>query len=299
VNGFRATVQQELIGSSRERMPQALLVVFLGMVSVSSLIGWISNRTVTEVYENVRDAGLTTAENPFTHVSPLSYARNDVIYIVLIGALLAIVLGVSSILRGRKARIMDLVLSRPIDVRAYLMAKLTGMSIWIALIMLAGAVIGWASISTIYGRPLSLDDTLRLLAFFGISWLFLQVWVVLGMVSALYSGRETTALLVPIIAWSVVTFVAPQLGTAALPVSLLNPVPAIPVGGGPFATVHSILGPISLGEDLKTAGGALLRNDAVTGNAGLAVVGITIALAFGVALLLATRRERLRSELRE
>ena len=299
MSGFRATVQQELIGSSRERMPQALLIVFLGMVSVSSLIGWISNRTVTEVYEKVREAGMTTSENPFTHVSPLSYARNDVIYIVLIGALLAIVLGVSSILRGRKARIMDLVLSRPIDVQVYLMAKLTGVSLWLAVVMLAAGVIGWASISVIYGHPLSVDDTFRLLAFFGVSWLFLQVWVALGMVSGLYAGRETTALLVPIVAWSVVTFVAPQLGTAVLPVSLLNPVPAIPIEGGPFTAVHAVLAPISLGEDLKTAGGVLLRNDAVTGNAGVAVVGIVIALAIGVVLLLATRRERLRSELRE
>ena len=86
VSGFTATVQRELVGSSRERMAQALLIVFIGMVSVSSLIGWISNRTVTAVYEKVREAGMTTAENPFTHVSPLSYARNDVIYIVMIGA---------------------------------------------------------------------------------------------------------------------------------------------------------------------------------------------------------------------
>ena len=299
MSAFTATVQRELVGSSRERLAQALLIVFIGMVSVSSLIGWISNRTVTAVYEKVREAGMTTAENPFTHVSPLSYARNDVIYIVMIGALLAIVLGVNSILRSRKARVMDLVLSRPMDVRVYLTAQLTGMAVWLALVMLAGAAIGWVTISVIYGRPLSADDTLRLLAFFGIAWLFLQVWVVVGMVSGLYSGRETTALLVPIIAWGVVTFVAPQLGTAANPVSLMNPVPAIPVAGGPFAAVHALLGPIALGEDLKTAGGVLLRNDAVQGNAGTAVVGIAIALVIGVAFLLATRRERLRSDLRE
>ena len=205
----------------------------------------------------------------------------------------------NSILRSRKARVMDLVLSRPVDVRVYLTAQLTGMAVWLALVMLAGAAIGWVTISVIYGRPLSADDTLRLLAFFGIAWLFLQVWVVLGMVSGLYAGRETTALLVPIIAWGVVTFVAPQLGTAANPVSLMNPVPAIPVAGGPFAAVHAVIGPIALGEDLKTAGGVLLRNDAVQGDAGTAVVGIAIALVIGVVFLLATRRERLRSDLRE
>jgi ABC-2 type transport system permease protein len=280
-------------------MPQALLVVFLGMVTVSSLIGWISNQTVTQVYEKVRDAGLTAADNPFANVSPLSYARNIVIYTVVIGALLGIVLGVASALRDRKARVMDVVLSRPVNVPVHLTARLTGIGVWLALVLLAALAMSWTTISVIQGAPLGADDSVRLLAFFGVAWLFLEVWVVLGMLSGLYASRETTALLVPILVWSVITFVAPQLGTAALPVSLMNPVPAIPVEGGPFATIHALVGPFALGEDVKTAGGVLLRNDSVTGDPVLAVLGIAIALGIGVAVLAGTPRGRLRPHLIE
>ena len=297
MSAFMATARHEMLSSSRERMPQALLVVFLGMVSVSSLIGWITNRVVTGVYEQVRVAGLTTAANPFAGVSPLSYARNDVIYIILIGALLAIVLGTGSILRARTARTADLVLSRPIDVRVHLAARLAGLVCWLGLVILGAATITWVSIALINGLPLSGVDTLRMVAFFALAWGFLTVFVIIGMLGGLYARRQTTALLLPIVVWSLVTFVAPQLGTAALPVSLLNPVPAVPVEGGPFAVVHTVLGPLSLAEHLKTLGGELLRNDAVVGSAAPALVAIAIALGVGTVLLLATSRNRLRSDL--
>ena len=65
------------------------------------------------VWQKTVQAGLTQAPNPFAYVSPLYYARNTVIYLVLIGALMAIVVGVTSAMRDRKARTLDLVLSRP------------------------------------------------------------------------------------------------------------------------------------------------------------------------------------------
>ena len=297
MSAFMATARHEMLSSSRERMPQALLIVFLGMVSVSSIIGWITNRIVTGVYEQVRNAGLTTAANPFAGVSSLSYARNDVIYIILIGALLAIVLGTGSILRGRAARTPDLVLSRPVDVRVHLAARLAGLALWLGLVIMGAAIITWVSLALIRSLPLSAPDTLRLGTFFALAWCFLIVFVIIGMLGGLYARRQTTALLMPIIAWSLITFVAPQLGTAALPVSLLNPVPAIAVAGGPFAFIHAVLGPLSLAEHLKTLGGQLLRNDAVVGNAGLALASIAIALGVGILLLLATPRNRLRSDL--
>src|SRR6202011_2729170 len=112
---FVATIKQELLCARRERLPQILLVIFLAMVALSNFIGWATNHTVTNVYNQAVKQSLTTAPNPFTGVSPLFYARNTVVYIVLIGALLAIVLGVQSMLRDRKAKVTDLLLSRPVS----------------------------------------------------------------------------------------------------------------------------------------------------------------------------------------
>lgn len=299
MTGFVATARHELRSAQRERMPQALLVVFLGMVAASSLIGWSTNHTVTQVWEKTRAAGLTQAKNPFAGVSPLYYAANVVIYVVLIGALLAIVLGATSALRGRKSGTLDLVLSRPAGTRSYLAGKLAGTGAWLAIVVVAAAVLDWVSLAIIQGALLSAGDTLRLAAFYGVAWLFLLGFLALGLVSGLYSRRETTALLVPIAIWSVVAFVVPQLGTAARPVSLLNPVPAVPTEGGAFSVIHTALGPLSVTEQFKTVSGSLLGNGQVSGNVLVGLTSILAALALGSAVLLATKRERLRRGLHE
>jgi ABC-2 type transport system permease protein len=291
--------RQELVALRRERLPLVLLIVFVVMVSVSSLIGWLTNSTVGSVWEKTTQAGLTTAPNPFADVSALYYARNTVIYLVLIGALMAIVVGVTSTMRDRKARTIDLVLSRPIGVPAYLLGKVAGIGAWLAMILAAVAVISWTSISLIIHGPLSPGDTARLLGFYVVAWVLLLAFVTLGMASGIYSSRETTALLVPISIWSIVAFVLPQIGTSANPVSLLNPVPSVAVPGGAFDTLNTVLRPLSVTEQFKTASGLILGDTQVTGSLPPSLFIIVLAFVVGAAALLATRRDRIRGALRD
>lgn len=293
------TARQELVSLRRERLPLVLLVVFVVMVSLSSLIGWLTNTTVSNVWQKTVQAGLTKAPNPFADVSALYYARNTVIYLVLIGALMAIVVGVTSVMRERKARTVDLILSRPIGVSTYLLGKLMGISAWLAMILGAVAIISWTSIAIITKAPLSASDTGRLAGFYIIALVLLLAFVTLGMLSGIYSSRETTALLVPISIWSIVAFVLPQIGTSANPVSLLNPVPSVKVPGGAFDTLNTILSPLSVTEQFKTASGLILNDSEVTGNLATALLVIFLALAIGTVVLLDTRRDLIRGALRD
>jgi ABC-2 type transport system permease protein len=288
------TARQEMKSLRREQLPQALLLVFVGMVSMSSFIGWLTNKNVTQIWQKVKDEGLTSAPNPFVNVSPLYYLRNTVIYLVLVGALLAIVLGVSSMVRDRKAGTLDLVLSRPIEAPAYLMGKLIGVVLWLGMILSIVAAISWTSISFIIGMSLSANDSTRLLVFFGMSLVFLTGFVLFGMISAIYSSRETSALLIPISIWSVITFVLPQLGTADHPVSLLNPVPAIATQGGAFSILNSIFGPFSLSEQFKKISSWILGNSDFVGSPTVSIIVLTLALFVGCILLVTTKRDRLR-----
>ena len=291
--------RQEISSLRREKLPQTLLIVFVGMVSMSSFIGWVTKRNVTGIWQKVKDAGLTSAGNPFANVPALYYLRNTVIYLVLVGALLAIVLGVSSIMRDRKAGTVDLVLSRPVGAPAYLVGKLIGVMLWLGMILGAVAAISWTSVGVIIGKPLSIGDSTRLITFFGMSLLFLSSFVLLGMISAIYSSRETSALLFPISFWSVITFVLPQLGTADHPVSLLNPVAAIPTQGGAFSILNSIFGPLSLTEQFKKSSSWILGNSDFIGSPGESVTALTLALVLGFILLIVTKRDRLRRAIYE
>ncbi len=300
MNGFVASFQHELLCTRRARVPQLLLLVFLGMVSVSSFIGWSARSTVTSVYERITAAGLTKAPNPFAGTTPLYYAHNSVIYVVLIGALMAIVLGVQATIRDRKAATFMLVLSRPVGSVGRLLGQLAALSTVIAVVVGISTLINWASICFITHGVLDVDATLRLGAFAALSWALLTGFAMLGMVSGTYNKKETTALLAPFVAWSVITFVLPQLGTAARPVALLNPVPSIPPpSGGVFDIINVFTGPLAVTEQFKRAASIVLQDNTVTGSA----LGATAILVLFVAVLTfivaSTPRARLRSSLNE
>jgi ABC-2 type transport system permease protein len=291
--------RQELLSLTRERLPLVMLVVFVGMVSVSSLIGWLTNSTVSAVWEQAKAAGLTQAGNPFADVSPLYYARNTVIYVVLIGALMAVVVGVTSAMRDRKAKTVDLVLTRPVSMRTHLAAKVLGIAIGFAAVLALVAAITWISIAIITHGPLGLGDTARIIGLFAVTEVLLLAFAVVGMLSGIYASRETTALLVPISLWSVVTFVLPQVGTSQNPVSLLNPVPSVVAPGGAFDTLNTLMRPLSVTEQFKTAGGLILGDSQVTGSLAPSLSVVVLSLVIGFALLMTVSRDRVRGALRD
>lgn len=293
------SAQHEILNARRTRTAHLLLFVFIGMVVVSSVIGWVTNQTVTGVYEKVVADGLTTAPNPFTGVTPLYYARNAVIYVMLIGSLMAIVLGAQATLRDRKAATTDLVLSRPVGSAARLFGQLIGLSAVLAAAIAISFIISWVIISTIHASPLAWSDTGRVIIFGLLSWVLLTTFALLGMLTGLRSKHETTALLLPFAIWSAVAFVLPQIGTAARPVSLLNPVPAVNPTGGYFDFVSTITGPLSITEQFKRASSLILQDTTVTGNAGVSILVLLLFLVVMAVIVVATPRNRMRSALNE
>lgn len=299
MNTVLVSARYEMLNTRRARTAHLLLFVFVGMVITSSVIGWVTNRTVTGVYEKVIAAGLTTAPNPFVGVTPLYYARNAVIYVLLIGSLMAIVLGVQATLRDRKAATVDLVLSRPVSSVGRLLGQALGLGGVIAAVIGTSLAVSWVIISVISGAPLGWADTARIVGFAALSWVLLMAFALLGMLTGLRSKRETTALLVPFVIWSAVAFVLPQIGTAARPVSLLNPVPAVSSTGGYFDVVSAITGPLSVTEQFKRAASILLQDSTVTGDATSSVLILLVFLGAMTIIVCVTPRRRLRSGLNE
>ncbi|WP_062461772.1 ABC transporter permease [Demequina soli] len=273
--------RHELLASVRAKAPYALVAAFLGMVAASTFIGWRTTVTVTAIYERVLADGYTTQPNPFTDVSPLYYVRNTVIYVLLIGTLMAATLGVQSALRDRKAETAALIGTRPVDARALRTGRLLGLGILLAALVAVTEVVTWVSVGLLVGGPLDAAETLRIAGFGVLTWLLLVGFAGVGMLSGRLLHRERTALLAPVVVWAVIAFVVPQLGTAARPVSLLNPVPLPAQDSGAFAWLSHALAPIAITERFKTASGALLGSP-TTGSA--AASALLVALFAAVAL---------------
>ncbi|MDJ0354318.1 ABC transporter permease [Pseudarthrobacter sp. PH31-O2] len=300
MNPWTATVGHELRSAGRERLPQLLLVIFIGMTASAAFIGSAAKATVTEVYNSAAGQGLTSAPNPFGNVPPLYYARNTVIYILLSGALLAIVTGVQSAMRDRRARTVDLVLTRRLSPAGYLSAKMTGISLGLLAVLGSSALISAACISAVTGTIPAFDQLLRLLALFGVAWLFLLFFVALGMLSGIHASSYTSALLVPIVIWSVIIFVLPLLGSAVHPVSLLNPVtPPTAPQTGVFAVTESLTGPFSLGEHFKHVAAILLQDPQATGTMAGGITVIVAFLSAGIGAVSLTGRSSMRKEIHD
>ena len=273
-------VKQEIRSAFRERLAIALLVVFLGMALASAAIGWASHHTVTSVYnETVVQLG-RDVPNPFADVSALEVVKNTVIYIVLIGALLAVVAGVRAGVRDRKSGVTDLVLSRPIGARSYMVGKLMGVQAWMGIVLTAALVVSWLSVWVISRSPLGLADTGSLVGFMALAWVFLLPFSVTGLIAGSRSQHESTALLLPILIWVAITFAFPQLGTAQNPTALLNPVPSAASTSDLFFQVnHAIFQPISITEHFKHLSGVILQLRDITSTAWAGDI-LSVALAW-------------------
>lgn len=296
---LQIVARQEVFALRRERMPMMMLLIFSIMVTLSGLIGYLTKNTVSHVWSAISAQGLTTAANPFADVSPLYFARNAVIYIVLIGTLMAIIAGVSSALRDRKAHTTDLILSRSLSPRSYVFGKLAGIGAWLALVLGSLWVLASLILSAINGSLLLPSEYGSLAVMFVLAFPLLFGYAAIGLLFGFISARETSALIAPVSVWSFLTFVIPQLGTAAQPISLLNPVPAIATSGGIFDALGPIVGAIAVSERFKTAAGMALQDANIVGSLGASVTTLIVFALVASVALAAVRRDAIRGVLSE
>lgn len=119
------------------------------------------------------------------------------------------------------------------------------------------------------------------------------------MLAGIRSRQETTALLVPFVAWSGIAFVLPQIGTAARPVALLNPIASAAQTGGSFDILAAITGPLSVTEQFKRAANALLNNAGAVGDAALGTAVLLVFVGVLAGIVASSSRTRLRSDLND
>lgn len=286
--------RQEMFALRRERMPRLMLLIFATMVALSGFIGMLTKNTVSNVWLALSAQGFTSQPNPFADVSPLYFARNTIIYIVLIGTLMAIVAGVSSALRERRAQTTDLVLSRPLSTGAFVFGKLAGVGMWLGLILLSLWAIASLMLTLINGALLTPGDYLALAVMFLLALPLLLGYAALGLLFGFVSARETSALVGPISIWAFVTFVIPQLGTAAQPISLLNPTPAVSTSGGFFALAGPFTSALSVSERFKEGALVVLAQAGSATGLWSAVACLVCFALVSAASLMVVRRHTMR-----
>ena len=137
----RLIARQSALFIFRERTVALLSGLFVGLVLISAYLGWSATSTVNAIYADavvyLSATGSPIPPNPVTTISPLSLLRNMSIYVSLIGALAAIVIGYQLVAMDRKSGVMPLLGTRPFAQSAYARGKVIAMIVVIGALMLS------------------------------------------------------------------------------------------------------------------------------------------------------------------
>lgn len=253
----------ELRGLARRGTVRASVGIMVVMTALAGVIGWSSHQTISRVYDEasryVAAQGQAAPPNPFLQKPALDLLANMEIYVPLIGALLALVVGHAVLADETTDGIGRLVFSRPVSRRSYVMGKLTAVVATLGLTLGLCGLLSITEVSLVNGRLLSAGEMARVAGFFALSWLYLLVFALVGMAAVVVTGRRPLGLLVALGTWLLVTFTLPEFISGLHPVASLNPVSAPAGTSQQFFAVTSHAAPLSLFERYKEVSVQLLQ----------------------------------------
>jgi ABC-type transport system involved in multi-copper enzyme maturation permease subunit len=247
--------RQEIKATIKEKTFILLLVIFIGMTLASTYIGWSSGHTIQSVYNStvafLQTQGRAIPPPPFESISNLSLLKNMIVYIVLIGALLAITVGYLMGIRDRKAGVTRIIFSRNISKKQFLMGKVLAILFMLGSMLFIAFIV--STVSSMLLSQITFNDVIRIAGFYGFSLLYLAGFSFLGLSFALTANTGTLALLSPVIIWLAITFVLPELTSALYPTASLNPVlPQTDILQSTILNaIHIAVYPLSISEQFK------------------------------------------------
>ena len=252
----------QVLSLRRQRVFLAMLATLLTMTALAGVLGWSSHQTIVRVYDEavklLAATGKPAPPNPFLLKPTLSLLSNMVVYIPLIGALLALIVGHLSIVDDETNGTGRLVFSRQISRTSYVLGKITSAAIILAVVLAASLAVSVVALLVV-NRTIAGGDLGRLLLFYALSWLYLMAFALIGIVTVLMTRRRSTALLSAIGAWLVITFVIPQFTSGLRPAQSLNPITDPAGTSQTFFKITAKLRPYSIVEQYKQASGRILQ----------------------------------------
>ncbi|MHB8903546.1 MAG: ABC transporter permease [Patescibacteria group bacterium] len=245
-----------------------ILIIFLAMALFSTYIGWSTSNTINGVYQETVSQMMASGIkeipiNPFLANPPLAILKNMAVYILLIGSLLAIIVGYSAFIRERRAGVSKIIFSKPLSRSEVILGKMLGIFATLTMIIVASFFISYLSTSLIYGHVLESSDFFKLLIFYAVSLVYILIFSFFSLFFAIYSKSESLALIAPIVLWILISFVMPQLTSALDPTALLNPtnLQTTNISNNFFSTMRLIINPFSVSQDYKLISQSLLQSD--------------------------------------
>ena len=265
MTGALLIARQSVRLALRENTVLLMVALFAVLVLLSAWLGWQATATVDRIYTDaaafLAAAGQPVPTNPVLDTSPLILLRNMAVYVTLLGALSAIVIGNHLVAADRGAGVLPLIGSRSLPRNIYACGKLLALSGLVLALMLAAAVIGTVTLLALPAVQLHPGQWGRLAGFFGLSALYMGIFGLLSLAAAAATASRSVGLLIPVALWLAVTFILPALTLNLTPTAVLNPISALvtPPDAGFFQWAGWLLGPLSVSQAYGTTAAGLLE----------------------------------------
>ena len=250
----------------KENTFTVLLIIFILMTIFSTYIGWSAKNTIINVYqETVKELSSKGIKeippNPFIGIPDLSILKNMIVYVFLIGSLLALVIGNNAFIRDRRSGVLRIIFSKFISKQSYIFGKIVGIFETLLLVVFISFLVSLFSTVLISGHFLTTIEILKLSGFYAISLVYLLIFSMVGLYFAIDSDGESIALLIPVIIWVLLTFVMPQITSSLAPTALLNPnnIQVATSHSNFFHILQMIIRPFSISESYKQISNILLE----------------------------------------
>ncbi|MTH66125.1 MULTISPECIES: hypothetical protein [Paracoccaceae] len=262
---FRPLIGQALWGLARDRTVTLMAALFVILVLISAWLGWSATTTVNAIYADAAKflaaSGQPVPPNPVMETSPLALLRNLSIYVSLIGALAASVTGFRLVATDRRAGVLPLIGSRPLDTWTYAASRLVSLALAMAALVALAAAVSVMTFLILPGLVVTSADWLRLTLFFVLSWGFVMLFGLVALGATATARSEPAGVLTPVSVWLAVTFILPALTGNIHPTAAINPVSALAAAPDTafFHVMGSLFGPLSVAESYKFLAADLLR----------------------------------------
>ena len=256
--------RQSLANLIRDRSVLMLVGFFAAMVLVTASLGWSASATVNAIYSDavqyLTAAGQPVPPNPIGETAPLAVLRNLGVYISLIGAFGAIVIGQLLIESDRRAGTLPLIGARPFDRRDIALGKMRALVTATGAMMAVAGVISVATLFAIPGLNIGASDLMRLTLFLIAGWAYVTTFGFLALGAAGRLTSTASGLIAATVVWLVITFVLPELTANVHPTAAINPVSTLAPTPDTtfFYYMSTFLGPFSLSEAFAWTSGNLL-----------------------------------------
>lgn len=247
----------------RQRVTAATVGVLVGLTTLAGVLGWASHRTIVGVYDEsvklLATRGLPAPPNPFVLKPALSMLSNMTVYVTLIGALVALLVGHLSVADDETNGVGRLLFSRGISRHRYTIGTIIGTTALLGIALAASTLVSAVAVGVVNHAIPAAADLGRLVAFYLLVWLYLTVFNLVGAVCVLVARRRSLGLLSAIGVWLVVTFAVPQVTSGLRPSQSLNPI-VDPVSTSQtfFRLTHPARS-YSIAEQFKEASGRILQ----------------------------------------